>query len=339
MQQCLQCGQYNEDFEDHCVYCGEPMYIQIDHQTEYKMDDLYAKSIARELIDDNTNMFEDDIDEITRELLGETKENEKNTFIIDGDEFEFDLTEDDINENRDEELIRTEQELKNKIRRNKKLESQMGLIIRNIDIILDDVDGPLLIMGDITTDDKLDNKSVQLSAISYDENKKIISKNDTIVKVDHGNYENFTISLDVTIDRTDIVIILPEMIRYDNTTKEEMSEVKHEEYKKPIAGNNIFLEQLPDIERKIGMTISNTSVLVKSDNNIEIVGEIRIENPDKYHDIKIAATCYDIDNSIIGTESTKINTKLFLGFDTLSIKINNINVNEIQRIKLYPTLQ
>ena len=45
------------------------MYIQIDHQTEYKMDDLYAKSIARELIDDNTNIFEDDIDEITRELL------------------------------------------------------------------------------------------------------------------------------------------------------------------------------------------------------------------------------------------------------------------------------
>ena len=216
----------------------------------------------------------------------------------------------------------------------------MGLIIRNIDIILDDVDGPLLIMGDITTDDKLDNKSVQLSAISYDENKKIISKNDTIVKVDHGNYENFTISLDVKIDRTDIVIILPEMIRYDDdTTTNEMSEIKPEEYKKPATGNNIFIEQLSDIERKIGMTISNTSVLVKSDNNIEIVGEIRIENPDKYHDIKIAATCYDFNNSIIGTESTKINTKLFLGFDTLSIKINNINVNEIQRIRLYPTLQ
>ena len=34
----------------------------------------------------------------------------------------------------------------------------MGLIIRNIDAILDDYDGPLIILGEITTNDKLDNK-------------------------------------------------------------------------------------------------------------------------------------------------------------------------------------
>ena len=217
----------------------------------------------------------------------------------------------------------------------------MGLLIRNIDIILDDYNGPLIIMGEITTNDKLDNKSVQLSAISYDENKTPLSKKDTVVKVDHGNYANFTISLDIDTENTSIIIILPEMIRYDdNTQKQARKERKENTGKtKQLEANNIFIEQLTDIERKIGMQISNTSVIIKSDDEIEIVGEIRIENPNEYHNIKIAATCYNQENTIIATESTQINTQLFLGFDTLSLKIYDVNIAQIQRIRLYPTFQ
>lgn len=339
MQQCLHCGQYNEDYEDYCAYCGEELYIEIDHDDSRntKMDHLYADSIAREIIDSNTNVFDDELDEVTKELLGENEEDNK-TFIMDFDEYDFESEE--TFQRNDEKLIKLEQKLKDKIRRNKKLEAGMGLIIRNIDAILDDYDGPLIILGEITTNDKLDNKKVQLSAISYDINKKQLTKNSTIVKVDHGNFEKFTISLELEIAETAIIIILPEMIRYDNDElEEEKNSIKKEKIEIPEEGNNIFIEQLIDIERKIGMTLTNTSVLVKSENSIEIVGEITIENPDKYHDIKIAATCYDRNNKIIGTESTKINTKLFLGFDTLSLNIENINVQNIQRIRLYPTLQ
>lgn len=338
MQQCLHCGQLNDDNEDYCVYCGEAMYIQIEHDNDVKMDHLYADSIARELIKENTT-FEDDLDEITRELLGET-EPKQETFIINGEEYTFNNTQ-DLDDLKDEKLIELEQKLKTKLRRNKKLEAGMGLLLRNIDIILDDYEGPLIIMGEITTNDKLDNKSVQLSAISYDENKTSISKTETIINVDHGNFVNFTITLDLDIEKTDMIIILPEKIQYDDDrTPEIAKEKKHyTQTPKHTEANSIFIEQLSDIERKIGMQISNTSVIIKSDNEIEIVGEIRIENPDKYHDIKIAATCYNEENTIIATESTLINTQLFLGFDTLSLKIHDVNVSDIQRIKLYPTLQ
>lgn len=336
MQQCLHCGQYNEDSEDYCAYCGEALYIQINHDdsSNTKMDHLYADSIAQEIIDSNTNIFDDELDEVTKELLGEN-DDEDQSFIMDIDEYDFDTNTDYTVE--DEKLIRMEQGLRTKLRRNKKLESGMGLFLRNIDIILDDYDGPLIIMGEITTNDKLDNKKVQLSAISYDINQRQISKNSTIVKVDHGNFSKFSITLDLDIKETAIIIILPEMIRYDNDEIEE--KITKEKIEVPEDGNQIFIEQLVDIERKIGMTLKNTSVIVKSENSIEIVGEITIDNPDKYHNIKIAATCYDKNNKIIGTESTKINTKLFLGFDTLSLYIENINVNNIQRIRLYPTLQ
>lgn len=335
MQQCLHCGQYNEDSEDYCAYCGEALYIQINHDSSNaKMDHLYANSIAQEIIDSNTNIFDDELDEVTKELLGESDDSDK-SFIMDLEDYDFDSA-DDFSED-DEKLIRIEQGLRSKLRRNKKLESGMGLFLRNIDIILDDYEGPLVILGEITTNDKLDNKKVKLSAVSYDIDQRQLSKNSTIVKVDHGNFSKFTVSLDLNVSETAIIIILPERIRYDNDELDE--EVKKEKVHLPEEGNQIFIEQMVDIERKIGMTLKNTSVLIKSETSIEIVGEITIENPDKYHNIKIAATCYDVNNKIIGTESTKINTKLFLGFDTLSLNIENINVNNIQRIRLYPTLQ
>ena len=64
-----------------------------------------------------------------------------------------------------------------------------------------------------------------------------------------------------------------------------------------------------------------------------------IKSPDKYNDIKIAATCYDKNNKIIATESTHINTKLYLGFDTLCLKLKDVDVCRVERIRLYPTFQ
>lgn len=338
MQRCSNCGEYNDDSEDYCIYCGEIMYIQVENNStsnDIKMDHLYADSLARELIDTNTNLFEDDMDEITREILGQ----KESTPVFLDDEIFLDNPEE---ENRDDELIELEKQLIRKLRRNKKLEAGMGLLIRNIEVILDDFNGPLEIIGEITTNDKLDNKSVQLSAISFDENQHQLTKNESIINVDHGNFKNFEITLNIDIDKTQLIILLPEMIQYDEEDNREIIEDIPEDDEKYVINdevNNIFIEQLTDIERKIGMTISNTAVLIKSEHNIEVVGEIHIKNPDKYRNIKIAATCYDANNRIIGTSNTQINTKLFLGFDTLSLKIDNINVAQIQRIKLYPTLQ
>lgn len=336
MQRCPSCCQLNDDLDDHCIYCGEELYIEINNKTtSKKMDHLYADSIAKELVDSNT-VFEDDIDEITRELLGEEEEKEKNPFLDNEILFEQEKREEDT------ELLKIEAELKKKIRRNKRLETNMGLLIRNIEAILDDINGPLVILGEISTNDKLENKSVELSAISYDANKNPLTKMDTMINVDHGNFKSFNISLDLDIEKTEIIILLPEMIQYDNenfTETTQNNEEEEEEYDYYTNENQIFIEQLRDIERKIGLDLTNTSILIKSDNSLEIVGEIKIKNPDKYSSINIAATCYDEENHILAAESKTINTKLFLGFDTLKIKVNHVDVKKIQRIKLYPTFQ
>ncbi|RAP53537.1 MAG: hypothetical protein BZ138_00495 [Methanosphaera sp. rholeuAM270] len=341
MQRCSNCGEYNDEADDYCAYCGEIMFIQVDNnttRTDVKMDHLYADSIAKELIDSNTNeLLTDDMEEITRELLSD---NSKDNILLDDPEYYFDTDEE---EDKNKKLIQIEDELKQKIRRNKKLEANMGLLLRNIDVILDDFNGPLEIMGEITTNDKLDNKSVQLSAISYDENKHQLTKNENIINVDHGNFTSFDISLEIDVTKTAIIIIVPEMIQYDNTetipTEKQESRPQEEKYEMSIEANNIFIEQLTEIERKIGLNVTNTSVIIKSDNEIEVVGEIGIRNPENARNIKIVATCYDEENHIIGTQKTQINTKLFLGFDTLSLKIGNIDIKRIQRIRLYPTLQ
>lgn len=364
MLQCFHCGQYNDDSEEYCVYCGELLYVQVNQNStsNKRIDHLYADSIARELIDSKSD-FEDDFDDIKRELLGETQEREIN--IEEDEDFIFPIEQEEESV-KDEELIKIEEEIKKKIRRNKKLEMSMGLVIRNIEVILDDINGPLEILGEITTNDKLDNKTVQLSAISYDINKHPLDKMNTIISVDHGNFESFSISINIDFKKTAIVILLPEMIQYDSeednteTTQdknvkiteeyeEELEESKQQkEYEYPDylkqttktpKENSIFIEQMRDIEHKIGLTISNTSILIKNEESLEIVGEIRISNPEQYNKINIVATCYDNNNNIIGTNSKQINTKLFLGFDTLSIKLNEINVNDIQRVLLYPTFQ
>ncbi|WP_304125809.1 hypothetical protein [Methanosphaera cuniculi] len=111
---------------------------------------------------------------------------------------------------------------------------------------------------------------------------------------------------------------------------------KQSQYTDEKLVNNIYLEQIKGIERKIGMNIDNTSILIKND-KVEVVGEIHIKNPEKCQEIKIATTCYDKDNKIIATDTLKINTKMFLGFDTLHIVIDDVDINKIKRIRLYPT--
>ena len=40
MQECPYCGQLNSDFEDRCVYCGELLYIQVEHDDEETSNDI-----------------------------------------------------------------------------------------------------------------------------------------------------------------------------------------------------------------------------------------------------------------------------------------------------------
>ncbi|WP_308575543.1 hypothetical protein [uncultured Methanosphaera sp.] len=132
----------------------------------------------------------------------------------------------------------------------------------------------------------------------------------------------------------------------DNDTKKESfkdkiiphrkNKKKQLQYTDEKLVNNIYLEQIKGIERKVGMNIDNTSILIKN-GKVEVVGEIHIKNPEKCQEIKIATTCYDKDNKIIATDTLKINTKMFLGFDTLHIVIDDVDINEIKRIRLYPT--
>ena len=95
MQECPYCGQLNSDFEDRCVYCGELLYIQVEHDDEETSNDIneinhqYADKIAQELLKDENNKQTktfDDLDEFTRELLSPTDISDESVSISDNDD-------------------------------------------------------------------------------------------------------------------------------------------------------------------------------------------------------------------------------------------------------------
>ena len=179
---------------------------------------------------------------------------------------------------------------------------------------------------------------VKLSVICLDVLQKRLDRQEVILEnVDNREHVNFSVTIHPNIHKTARIILLPETVNPQIPVEEE-DDIPDVELN-PHITNQIFIEQMHDIERKIGMRITNTSILLKSDRKIEVVGEIHLKNPDKYSNILITGTCYDKNNQIIATESTKINTRLFLGFDTLRLIVNDVDVRKIQRVRIYPTLQ
>lgn len=420
MQECPYCGQQNSDLEDRCVYCGELLYIKVDHQrnkSDYDtitrdINHQYASKIANELLEDERKRVErakknnidyDDFNDLTDELLNsddiyvednieddsifkedktvdnpnsfshnmfeetladlEKEDNDDDSasdvnISTDSDSVDSD-DEDELieyaNEPEDDEytniskedLISVESSLKRKLKRNKKLETRIGLSFKNIALVLNDINGPVEVLGNVSTNTLFENHCLQLSIICYDNNHNEIDRNSTILIMNSlKTYYDFSIKVNPNIRNTAILILMPEILdniptnASANNESKPMRPSKNKNRKqKRSSGDSIFIEHMRDIEHRIGMNIDNTSVLIKSEKSLEIVGEISIKHPDKYDNIKIVATCYDSNNKIIATENTHINTKVFLGFDTLSIKFNNVVIKDIERIRLYPTLQ
>ena len=399
MQECPYCGQLNSDFEDRCVYCGELLYIQVEHDDEETSNDIneinhqYADKIAQELLKDENNKQTktfDDLDEFTRELLSPTDISDESVSISDNDDSYYfeednndtitnesfndtnmfeetladittDFTEDnedtyfeyetedvpEVHEKTREKLIEIESKLKKKIKRNKKLETRLGLSFKNIALVINNINGPIEVLGSVSTNTVYNNHCLKLSVICYDNDFKEIERNSTLIIMNSlKRYYDFNLILKPDISKTSILILLPEIVDKlpdaINEVDKKNTQAKKIDSRKSVAvetSNSIFIEQMKNIEHRIGMNITNTSVLIKSNSYLEVVGEIYIKSPDKYNDIKIAATCYDKNNKIIATESTHINTKLYLGFDTLCLKLKDVDVCRVERIRLYPTFQ
>ncbi|MCD7781668.1 MAG: hypothetical protein LUG89_03105 [Methanosphaera sp.] len=434
MQRCQYCGQLNDDLTDACIYCGEPLYIQVNHDDDYTNDNdhRYAIQVAQELLDEEENDKKrrsrkpqsfDDLDDFAKELLSPEGDNQQfdesifnsNTLydedtVLEEDEIvpdkvpdetpeptiKDDETEiiqednlfDDIEPYDQENVQIIEDDLKKKIKRNKKLEIRIGLSIKDIDLKVDQITKKLRLTGHISINHPLNtHENMKISLIFFDDNNQQLNSACTVLSMDTiKHYYDFSIESAINLNSVATIIILPEPT-YDlsTSTPEDTQEPtptnkpinkpkkqasnnkvtvnkstrKTPKLKKPIQKektsklidkekidnqsisktNSIFIENMKDIERKIGLDITNTSILTKGENSIAIVGEIYIKSPDKYNSINIAATCYDSDNNIIATETSHINTKLYLGFDTLNIQINDVDIDKINRIRLYPTFQ
>ena len=415
MQRCQYCGQLNDDFEEACIYCGEPLYIKVNHDDEYQYvdeDDDFAIQIARELLEEEENKNKrkpksfDELDEFAKELLGsdtnifsdeketafeedeiipdhntdeeekipepvikDTQEEYSDDEIIDEEYIDEEEIFDDIEPYNQENIPLIIDDLKRKIKRNKKLEIRLGLSLKNIDLDINAITKKICITGRISINQLLEEKNLKISLIFFNNLNEQINQASTILTMDEIKcYYPFNIESNIKIADVATIIILPEIttespsivdehdIETDKKSRTKDTQIGRKPRKEPIRNkshlkttnntsntpiktNSIFIENMKEIERKIGLDITNTSILTKSENSIAIVGEIYIKNPDKYNSINIAATCYDDDNNIIATESSHINTKLYLGFDTLNIQINNIDIEKINRIRLYPTFQ
>ena len=385
MQRCEKCGQVNNNYEERCVYCGEFLYIAVDHddkQYNYTQkgsrrkhdftDDIIeeltnSNNEASEYMDLEDNPFTRTIEDnsyhetdryINDDYIDDSFINpgdndfhdieaspekvfENNPDYYDNQGFNYDKEDD--KPPKKQHLIDLQEDLKRKIKRNKKLENSIGIRFSDIDVDVTSIKNPIEISGKAHFNQNDTTEDYKLSVICYDLLKNKLDRQEVILE-NHENVEHvdFNVSIHPNIHKTAMIILLPEVIKTVN--EDEFEDFDFEEDTNEITipqhiVNQIYIEQMHDIERKIGMKIDNTSILLKSDRKIEIVGEIYIKSPDKYSTIMITATCYDENNHIIATESTRINTRLFLGFDTLRLIVNDVDVKRIQRVKIYPTLQ
>lgn len=380
MQRCEKCGQLNNNYEERCIYCGEFLYIAVDH------DDIQYNHPQHRRIRRNKDFTEDIIDELSNsnneateymdiddnpftKTIEDNSYHEEARYINDdyiddsfinmGDENFHepelnnpDITDEELIEQLEDErqiqppkkqhLIDLQYNLKRKIKRNKKLENSIGIMFSDIEVNITSIKNPIEISGRAHFNQNDIHEDYKLSVICYDVLQNKLDRKEIILENNQNReHVDFSISINPNIHKTAMIILLPEIIE---THPDDADELFHDKKEpsgdiNPSITNKIFIENMTNIERKIGLKIDNTSILLKSNRKIEVVGEIYIKHPDKYSTIMITATCYDKNNHIIATEATRINTRVYLGFDTLRLIINDVDVTKIQRIKIYPTLQ
>jgi hypothetical protein len=385
MQRCEKCGQINNNYEERCIYCGEFLYIAVDHDdNQYHQQPSRKRTVRDDCTDEiieelsNTNNeateFLDIEDNPFTRTIEDNSHHEDTSYVNDDyiddsfinagdrdfrdfevneghdifeeDNIQEDIYPDDTFEEDDRQvkppkkqhILDLEDDLKRKIKRNKKLENSMGIMFSDIEVDVTSIKNPIEISGVAHFNQNMIRDDVKLSVICLDVLQKRLDRQEVILENrDNREHVNFSVTIHPNIHKTARIILLPETVN-PQTPVEEEDDIPDVELN-PHITNQIFIEQMHDIERKIGMRITNTSILLKSDRKIEVVGEIHLKNPDKYSNILITGTCYDKNNQIIATESTKINTRLFLGFDTLRLIVNDVDVRKIQRVRIYPTLQ
>ncbi|MDO5825312.1 MAG: hypothetical protein BZ137_02565 [Methanosphaera sp. rholeuAM130] len=370
MQKCEKCGQYNYNYEERCVYCGEFFYIAVNHDDGYTHTPKHH-DFTDDIIDELSNSNNEATEYMDIDDNPFTKTIEKNSyhedaryinddyidgsFINEGDGNFHDLEvneaklpdeaifeeERNVNPPKKQHIIDLQNDLKRKIKRNKKLENSIGIMFSDIDVDITSIKNPIEISGRAHFNQNEMHEEYKLSIICYDVLQNKLDRREVILENnDNTEHVDFSVSIHPNIHKTAMIILLPEIIQKDtfDDISGQSDDFMDVEIPRNLS-NQIFIENMTDIERKIGMKIDNTSILLKSDRKIEVVGEIYIKDPDRYSTIMITGTCYDKNNHIIATESTRINTRLYLGFDTLRLIINDVDVNRIQRIKIYPTLQ
>ncbi len=96
------------------------------------------------------------------------------------------------------------------------------------------------------------------------------------------------------------------------------------------------IERIESFEEELGIRIENLSVIAE-DNSIQILGDFFCDKYEDYYNLYLNATYYDIENNIIGTESSGNICADFLGFETFNIYKIGIDVSKIHKIRLYPT--
>ena len=314
MQRCEKCGQINNNYEERCIYCGEFLYIAVDHDdNQYHQQpsrkrtvrDDFTDEIIEELsntnneatefldIEDNPftrtiedNSYHEDTSYVNDDYIDDSFINagdrdfrdfevNEGHDIFEEDNIQEDIYPDDTFEEDDRQvkppkkqhILDLEDDLKRKIKRNKKLENSMGIMFSDIEVDVTSIKNPIEISGVAHFNQNMIRDDVKLSVICLDVLQKRLDRQEVILENrDNREHVNFSVTIHPNIHKTARIILLPETVN-PQTPVEEEDDIPDVELN-PHITNQIFIEQMHDIERKIGMRITNTSILLKSDRKI-----------------------------------------------------------------------
>lgn len=113
-----------------------------------------------------------------------------------------------------------------------------------------------------------------------------------------------------------------------------------EYYEKPKIEKHLnnIIEQFEAIEEKIGICIQNISIKIADNNSIELFCEVLSANgepPTSSFAIEVAI--YNKSNKIIDFKSIRKGKDDFIGFEVFSFGSFTLNLDEIGKIRFYPT--
>ena len=102
-------------------------------------------------------------------------------------------------------------------------------------------------------------------------------------------------------------------------------------------GSLIQIEQKPELEKRLGISINNIGARTVHITNFEVIFEITVLNGGQFQkDIKVVVLLYDYSGNLITRVQCFFSAEKVFSFSSDFIYLSDITENDVKKIVVYP---